>query len=168
MHDLAALIGADVPGVNFYRPTKRGTNANRTTTGDVVEPGGRIGYDGRKDDAKDDHAEGPLRLGSKRPHVSRRPLAIVTPHNSVTDHEGRCPGGGFRTPGPERGLRTQEPPWLSSLRSICRLRRPSKRHRRRGGGTRQPGRKKDATRPDRHRRPASHYAQPLELSLGPY
>lgn len=39
MHDLAALIGADVPGVNFYRPTKGGTDANRTATDDV-EPGG--------------------------------------------------------------------------------------------------------------------------------
>ena len=26
-----------------------------------------------------------------------RELAIVTPHSSVTDNEGRCPGGGFRT-----------------------------------------------------------------------
>ena len=74
----------------------------------------------------------------------------------------------FGRRGPERAAtRTQEPPWLSSLRSICRLQRPSKRHRRRGGGTRQRGRKKDATRPDPHRRPASHYAQPLELSSDP-
>ena len=52
MHDLATLIGADVPGVNFYRPTKGGTDAGRTTTADIVEPGGRIGYDGRKDDVE--------------------------------------------------------------------------------------------------------------------
>jgi hypothetical protein len=64
----------------------------------------------------DDHAEGPLRLSSKRPHVSCGPLAIVTPHNSVSDNEGRYLGGGFRTGGQSAGD-AHRTAWLSNLRS---------------------------------------------------
>jgi hypothetical protein len=71
MRDLAALIGADVRAVNFYRPTKRARMPTARPPAMSSRLVDELDTTAGKDDAKDDHAEGRLRLGSERPHVCR-------------------------------------------------------------------------------------------------